>query len=41
MEGMVLVYTPRTFDELEVLWTLVLEHRQATASDAGRGRPVT
>jgi hypothetical protein len=25
LEGMVLVYTPRTFDELEVLWSLVLD----------------
>ena len=25
LEGMVLVYTPRTFDELEVLWNLVLD----------------
>lgn len=25
VEGMVLVYTPRTFDELEVIWSLVLD----------------
>lgn len=25
LEGMVLVYTPRTFDELEVLWSLVVD----------------
>lgn len=25
LEGMVLVYTPRTFEELEVLWSLVLD----------------
>ena len=25
LEGMVLVYTPRTFGELEVLWSLVLD----------------
>ncbi len=25
VEGMVLVYTPRTFEELEVLWGLVLD----------------
>ena len=25
LEGLVLVYTPRTFEELEVLWTLVLD----------------
>jgi phospholipase/carboxylesterase len=25
LEGMVLVYTPRTFGELEVLWSLVTE----------------
>ena len=27
-EGLVLVYTPRSFDELEVLWTLVLDAYQ-------------
>ena len=25
LEGMVLVYTPRTFEELEVLWSLVVD----------------
>lgn len=36
MEGMVLVYTPRTFEELEVLWTLVLD---AYCHVTGRPRP--
>ncbi len=36
MEGMVLVYTPRTFDELEVLWALVLD---AYCYVTGRPRP--
>lgn len=36
IEGMVLVYTPRTFDELEVLWGLVLD---AYCYVTGRPRP--
>ena len=36
VDGMVLVYTPRTFDELEVLWTLVLD---AYCHVTGRPRP--
>lgn len=36
MEGMVLVYTPRTFEELEVLWELVLD---AYCYVTGRPRP--
>jgi phospholipase/carboxylesterase len=36
VEGMVLVYTPRTLDELEVIWSLVLDaYRHVT----GRSRP--
>jgi len=36
VEGMVLVYTPRTFDELEVLWRLVID---AYCHVTGRPRP--
>jgi phospholipase/carboxylesterase len=37
VEGMVLVYTPRTFEELEVLWSLVVD---AYSHVTGRPRPV-
>ena len=36
MEGLVLVYTPRDFDELEVLWSLVLDAYQYVT---GMARP--
>lgn len=36
LEGLVLVYTPRTFDELEVLWGLVLD---SYCHVTGRPRP--
>lgn len=36
LDGMVLVYTPRTFDELEVLWTLIVD---AYCYVTGRSRP--
>jgi len=38
LEGLVLVYTPRTFEELEVLWSLVLEAYQLVT---GRPRPAS
>jgi phospholipase/carboxylesterase len=35
MDGLVLVYTPRSFDELEVLWALVLDAYEYVTGAAG------